>query len=403
MQGDWWYSVNEARKGPVSIDALRTMMLEGKVSASTLVWKEGFPAWAPLSEIAELESVVRAVPPELPRLTGRDQIIALPLAGPWRRFFARFIDLSALSLPTAFMVTFALSRVSTTFNLWIQQPGSEFALGWLLMPLVLMLEAAVFAILGTTPGKALMGVKVTTADAQHPTAAQYLRRQVGVYWYGLGTGFPLISLFTMARQRSRLKAGGHTRYDEGRFNVKAPKLGFLRGIAATTIVVGLLAVNAVLQQLSRESARGYHSGITWTNEVSGKSVAVPRGWRHEKQQNEEKQSINIFSGPDYGVFVVFAKEDAPPAMDLKTYVATWVLAVQETMRLPLPGQQALVGSHDAVIITGTLTDDRSQRVHATFIKKGRQMWRVVMLSNPGKDPASEQSMKLQALLFKSID
>lgn len=403
MQGDWWYSVDEARKGPVTIDALRTMMIEGKVSASTLVWKEGLPAWSPLSEIADLGPVVRAMPPELPRQTAREQLIALPPAGPWRRFFARLIDLWALALPTAFVVAFALSRVSTGFGLWIQRPGSEYAFGWLLVPLVLVLEGAVFAIFGTTIGKALLGVKVTTAGAQHPTAAQYLRRQVGVYWYGLGTGFPFISLFTMARQHGRLKAGGHARYDEGDFNVKAPKLGFIRAVAATAIVAGLIVGNAALQQVSRESERSYYSGSTWTNDVTGKSVSVPSGWLHQTQQNEDKQSIHVFSGPDQGAFVVFAKEDVPPAMDLETYVDAWVSAVQSNMRLSLPGQRLLVGSRDAVTLTGTTTDNHTQRVRATLLKKGRQMWRVVILSNIGKRPASEGSMKLQKLLFESID
>jgi hypothetical protein len=224
-----------------------------------------------------------------------------------------------------------------------------------------------------------------------------------VYWYGLGTGFPLVSLFTMARQRGRLKAGGHARYDKGGFNVNAPKLGFIRGVAATAIVAGLFVVNAALQQMSRESERSYYSGSTWTNEVSGKPVSVPRGWLHELQQNEEKQSIHVFSGPDYGAYVVFAKEDAQPAMNLETYVNVWVAAVQSTMRLSTPGQRVLVGSHEAVTITGTMTDDRSQRVHATLLKKGRQMWRVVILSSSGNEPASEQSMKLRDLLFQSID
>lgn len=218
MQDEWWYSVGDARKGPVSIDVLRAMLLEGKVAQSTLVWKEGLKEWAPLSEISDLQQVVRAVPPELPKLSAREHLIALPLAGPWRRFFARLVDLWIIALPTAFLVALALSSISQTFGFWIQRPGSEYAFGWLLMPLLLLAEAAIYAIFGNTAGKSLLGISVTTVGAQRPTAAQYLHRQLGVYWFGLGTGFPLVSLFTMARQHGRLKSGGHARYDEGKFN-----------------------------------------------------------------------------------------------------------------------------------------------------------------------------------------
>lgn len=403
MQEEWWYASGDTRKGPVSLDTLRQLLLERKVSEGTLVWKEGLENWSPLSEIPDLNQVVKAVPPELPKPTTREHLIALPLAGPWRRFFARLVDLWVIALPASFAAAFALSAFSPAFGLWIQRPGSEYAFGWLLLPLVLLVEVGIVAIFGTTLGKALLGVTVTTVGAQRPTATQYLQRQLGVYWYGLGTGFPLVSLFTMARQHGRLKAGRQARYDEGKFNVKAPKLGALRTLSAVVVVIGLFFVNAALQQVSKSSERSYYSGTTWVNQVTGKSVAVPSGWIHEEQKNDEKQSIHIFSGPDHGVYVVFAKEDVPPNMELETYLDAWVAAVSGNMRLTTSGQQTFVGAREAVTLTGTMADDRTQRVHATLVKKGRQVWRVVILSNSGKEPASEHPMKLQTLLFQSIE
>lgn len=403
MQEEWWYATGDTRKGPVSLETLRQLLLERKVSEGTLVWKEGRESWTPLSEMPELHQVVKAVPPELPKPTAREHLIALPLAGPWRRFFARLVDLWVIALPISFVVAFALARFSPAFGLWIQRPGSEYAFGWLLLPLVLLVEVGIVALFGTTPGKAVLGVTVTTVGAQRLTAAQYLQRQLGVYWYGFGTGFPLVSLFTMARQHGRLKAGRQAGYDEGKFNVKAPKLGALRALSAVVVVVGLLFVNAALQQISKSSERSYYSGTTWINQVTGKSVAIPSGWIHEEQKNDEKQSIHIFSGPDYGVYVVFAKEDVPPNMELETYLDAWVAAVSSNMKLSMPGQQTLVGARQAVTLTGTMADDRTQRVHATLVKKGRQVWRVVILSNSGKEPASEHPLKLQALLFQSIE
>jgi hypothetical protein len=403
MQEEWWYSSGDTRKGPVSLEALRQLLLEHKVSQGTLVWKEGLEKWAPLSEIADLNQVVKTIPPELPKPTTREHLIALPLAGPWRRFFARLVDLWLIALPVSFAVAFALSSFSPAFGLWIQRPGSEYAFGWLLLPVVLLVEVGIFGLFRNTLGKALLGVTVTTVGAQRPTASQYLQRQLGVYWYGLGTGFPLVSLLTMARQHGRLKAERQAAYDEGKFNVKAPKLGALRALSAVAVVIGLLFVNVALQQASQSSERSYYGGTTWVNQVTGKSVAVPAGWLHEEQKNDEKQSFHVFSGPDHGVYVVFAKEDVPPNMELDTYLGAWVAAVSGNMRLSTPGQQTLVGAREAVTLTGTMADDRTQRVHATLVKKGRQVWRVVILSNSGNEPASEHPMKLQALLFQSIE
>lgn len=105
MQDEWWYSIGDARKGPASLDALRQLLLEGKVAKTTLVWKEGLASWAPISEVPDLQQqVVRAVPPELPKPTAREHLITLPLAGPWRRFFARLVDLWVIALPTGFVV-----------------------------------------------------------------------------------------------------------------------------------------------------------------------------------------------------------------------------------------------------------------------------------------------------------
>ncbi|MBN8510307.1 MAG: hypothetical protein J0L57_17080 [Burkholderiales bacterium] len=120
-------------------------------------------------------------------------------------------------------------------------------------------------------------------------------------------------------------------HGEGKFNVKAPKLGVARALSAIVVVVVLFVVNAAIQQASKSSDRSYYSGTTWVNQITGKSVSVPSGWIHEEQKNEEKQSIHVFSGPDYGVYVVFAKEDVPQNMDLDDYLSAWVKAMSQIL------------------------------------------------------------------------
>lgn len=402
MLEEWWYSTGDKRKGPVTLSTIRQLLFEKKITQDTLVWKEGQSDWMPLSKLQELEQVVRAIPPELPKPSAQEYLISLPLAGPWRRFFARLIDLWVIALSTSYVVAFALSRYSPAFGLWIQRPGSEYTFGWLLLPLVLLFEVGIVAIFGTTLGKALLGVTVTSVDAKRLTVAQYLQRQLGVYWFGLGTGFPLISLFTMALQHGRIKSGRHARYDEGKFNVRASKLSAARALSAAVLVVALFFVNAILLQMSKSSEREYYGGSTWVNPVTGRLIAIPGGWVYQEQKNDQNQVVHSFSGPDYGAYVVFAKEDMPPEMDFNSYLNAWVKAVSGDMRLSLPGQSTFVGTREAVTITGTMVNDRTQLVRATLVKKGRQVWRVVILGKE-KDSLTWDSFKLQALLFESID
>ncbi len=156
-------------------------------------------------------------------------------------------DLWSLGLLTQMGVSFVVAQVSPSFDLWIDQPAAQFLLLWLLFPLVLLVEATVYAAFGNTFGKALMGLVVVTSDGKRADPFEYLKRQAGVYWYGLGAALPPLALFTMARQQSRLAAGRRARYDEGRFSVRATgQFGLARGLAAAAAVAGLVVAFAAL-------------------------------------------------------------------------------------------------------------------------------------------------------------
>jgi formylglycine-generating enzyme required for sulfatase activity/uncharacterized RDD family membrane protein YckC len=261
MQVEWWYASGGTRKGPISTDVLRQKLLDGSVTTSDLVWTEGMSAWTAVCDVPVLNKMIQALPPELPKtaVSGPPEpfVDTEPspfesptpppeLAGPWRRFFARFIDLWLIALPTVFLVIVLLAPVSPGFAQWLQKPGSDYALGFLVTPLLLVVEAVVFAFFGTTIGKWILGIHITTTLGKTPTFFEYLSRQFGLYWYGLGTGFPLISLFTMARQRSRLKSGRAATYDAGQFQVTAQRIGAVHYVVATGVIAALVFVNALL-------------------------------------------------------------------------------------------------------------------------------------------------------------
>ncbi|MNW03098.1 RDD family protein [compost metagenome] len=85
---------------------------------------------------------------------------------------------------------------------------------------MLLIEVGVYGCCGNTAGKALLGITVTTLEGTPLTAAQYLRRQLGVFCYGFALGLPVISLMAMANQGLCLRNGQTTAYDAGRFLVR---------------------------------------------------------------------------------------------------------------------------------------------------------------------------------------
>lgn len=401
----WWYAADNNKKGPVSTEDLKTLLIESSITPATMVWKEGFDQWVPFSEVEELKRLSQSLPPEPPPINPDDcgHLIALPMAGSWRRFFARTIDMWTLGIVLGFATSYVLASQSTAFALWIQKPASAYFFAWFLAPLLLATEAAIFGIFGTTLGKAMLGVKVINVDGQRIYGMQYLKRQLGVYWYGLGTAFPFVPLFTMARQHWRLKAGKQTGYDEGSYNVKAKKLGVVRVILVTIAVLLLLAVNGGLQKMAKSTDSAYYTGTNWKNEVTGKTVAVPAGWIYKRDQNSDHQTYHLFSNPDEDMIMVFAKEDVMPGVDLGTYINFWVAAAGNSMVLYPPGQTVSVNRREAVNISGHVKDDLTQKVNATVVRKDQQMWRVVILATGGRNPQTDATVKLTKQFFDSIE
>ena len=60
-------AVNGAQAGPFDLNMLAQKLREGSLSRSTLVWRQGMPAWAAAETVADLQALFAAVPPPLPQ------------------------------------------------------------------------------------------------------------------------------------------------------------------------------------------------------------------------------------------------------------------------------------------------------------------------------------------------
>jgi uncharacterized RDD family membrane protein YckC len=76
------------------------------------------------------------------------------------------------------------------------------------------LEAFALHLFGTTPGKALFGIRLSTAEGERISLVQSFSRALRVWVLGMGIGFPVLSLFAQIAGYFRLASRGRTVWDE---------------------------------------------------------------------------------------------------------------------------------------------------------------------------------------------
>jgi len=119
---------------------------------------------------------------------------AVPVPGhPWRRYFARMMDLGLYGLVFTFLESMVLHipldvQTSAGFRLL----DSYLGLG-----LMLLAEPFLLHFWGTTPGKWLFGIVLREADGEKLSLERAWRRTFGVFRRGLGWGVPGYELYRL--------------------------------------------------------------------------------------------------------------------------------------------------------------------------------------------------------------
>ena len=128
---------------------------------------------------------------------------------PWRRFFARFVDVSFFSIVLAFVVGALFPESVEGFVKMFENPIiASFIVYLAWMPV----EAVFLSSLGTTPAKWLFGIRVISNRGKLPFD-DAAKRTILVWIKGLGFGLPLVSLLTMLYAYRRLTKTGTTLWD----------------------------------------------------------------------------------------------------------------------------------------------------------------------------------------------
>lgn len=240
---------------------------DDRINLDTLVWQPGWKEWTKLADVEEIRTQVleilreqrRRIPPPIPTsntfsaaksapevassaTAARPTEMPLSQIRPWTRFWARLFDNYVFSF--AFGAVFML-----LFPLRIDGKGQEVLLGMVALFAWVFVESVFLASFGTTPGKWLMKINLSVKDGPI-SYSRALSRSLKVWWRGLGIGFPLVALFTMAVGAGRLRKNGITSWDkEGGFIVTHQRVGWLRGLVMALIMFAFLVLQAIGSKL----------------------------------------------------------------------------------------------------------------------------------------------------------
>jgi uncharacterized RDD family membrane protein YckC len=404
---EWWYVRNEEKIGPVSTSDLKSLLQRESIGTTTMVWQEGMDAWLPIGDVPALVSIKQAVPPPIPQQVESEQVLAMPLATRWPRFLARIFDLWWEGMLLSLLAGLVIGRYSAAFLEWIYKPGSTQLFGVLLIPFSLTLDAVVYALFRNTPGKALLGLRVTNLRGQRLSLTQYLRRNMGIWVAGLGFGVPFATLFTAARQSARLGRGQQASYDESSgARVHGKRLGTLRhsvfGLAFACLFVALAMLNGLDREQERESiAASQQKFYVWENPITKINTSVDARWKFSSQNNETGQRVYMFSEQADHAAVIFALEDAP-GLGIGDYVRAFQMGTSSQMTFSDGGQFSEVGGRPSWSGVGTMKASANSRLRVRVVQFGSGFWRVVTIQAPPYEYSDAIVNALEKALWESV-
>lgn len=285
----WYYEKDGLLLGPLHGAEIITLIREGGITGSTLIWAEPMETWAKAETLEEFgehfekapsplpSETVRAevqTPPAIPPLPGSNSgVVSEPLpteqaafmppvakgdaepeamqaenpssdglyvipygvipvidgvsqVQPWNRFMAKMVDYHIILLGLYILLgVFLPSAISTNDAAAV----TEIIFLWPIAGfLLILIEPSFINRYGKTPGKHIFGISVLKRDGSLPTYAEARTRAYNAWVNGFAFNFILLSWITPLYQYDRLIRNGITSWDrQGGFVTRHKESDFL--------------------------------------------------------------------------------------------------------------------------------------------------------------------------------
>jgi hypothetical protein len=248
----WFYLVKNERVGPIPESQFLELFQSGKLGPATMVWTKEIEEWTRAEYIEDLVPP-EFIPPPLPREISAEHSDSsdsgkanhsgesVPQIRPWIRYWARCIDTYGFITVYTFALVFLLTPVPNIHPFFLLAPA---------LFVFTFVEAVLFALTGTTPGKWLLGITVRTKDNERLSFSRALARSIYVWASGWGLGIPVLSLVTLTVSHFKLSKHGITPWDKiGEYIVVHRPIGLIRGSIAVLLAVILFPLSDVWFEL----------------------------------------------------------------------------------------------------------------------------------------------------------
>ncbi len=231
---DIYWIQDKQRRGPSTVPDVISLLQTGELTPDTPGWHKGCSAWVPLRELPALADFINKPEPEtaseptapaepesapLPPPPARKMDSSTPadrvmeevapqrtyLPSPVARLLARLVDCTLYAVLYGAIVFLQGLPYNASLILSVNP------LLWLPM---LFLEAWMLSTWGTTPGKALMGIRLTTfGDVTRLSYLRALLRTTMAFTLGLGLMMPQLLPLMLALEYWMLRRRGITPWD----------------------------------------------------------------------------------------------------------------------------------------------------------------------------------------------
>lgn len=258
----YWIQDHE-KKGPLPEVEVISMLEAGLIPENARAWHAGCAEWVRIHDLPALKemSPVREKEDER-RKAGKEETeddapenaaadhadaageegTALVVPYPYVRFLGRVADV--MMYMTLYLAVLRVSGVAFSPGLL---PGSYEALLYICLPMVL-LETAFLGTLGTTPGKAMLGVSVRDYRGKRLSFSTAFRRSLFVMVLGLGCFAPSLLLLALFFSWWWVRRFGFTPWDRklGTTDVLNDSLTLRKAVMTLALVILCLQVMYVL-------------------------------------------------------------------------------------------------------------------------------------------------------------